>query len=126
MPTDDRAAGADGVLRGVREPLLEVRVARADDRDVGMRARELGGRRDHPRRADQRVLGRRVAVGRREERRPLDVRVVVRAAGGDAHEPDAELAAQVEEPVRLGEVEAETGRVGAERVAGQRGRVGDR
>ena len=38
---------------------------------------------DLPPDADERIFGRLVAVDRREDRRPLDVRIVVRAAAGD-------------------------------------------
>ena len=39
---------------------------------------------EQPRHAVQRILRRFVAVARRKQRRPLRVRTVVRAAGGDA------------------------------------------
>ena len=85
---------------------------------AGCACGELGGGGELAGHADERVLGRVVAVRRREVRRPLHVRVVVRAAGGDAHEPDAELGEGRAERVRLGEVDAEPGAVAAERVAG--------
>ena len=93
---------------------------------VGMRARQLGGRSDHAGRSDQRILGRGVAVGGREERGSLDVRVVVGAPGGDARETDAELAAQLEEAVGLREIDAATGLVATERVASDLGCLGYR
>ena len=79
----------------VRQPLLQVGVARADDRHVrGTRAFSRAVDVDLPRHAAQRILGRLVAVARRKQRRPLDVRAVVRAAGGHAHPADvARLAA---------------------------------
>ncbi len=68
---------------------------------------QLGGGGDHPSGSDERILGRRVPIGRRKERRALDVRVVVRAAGRDADQPDAQLPAQIEEAVGGFEVDSE-------------------
>ncbi len=77
------------VLADVRQPLLQVGVRRSDEDHVG--EFRLEHRRDAnlARDAVQRILGRLVAVGRREERRPDDVRAVVRAAGGQADPADA-------------------------------------
>ena len=82
---------ADVVLRHVRQPFLQVAVGGTDEdhpRKVALQhARSPAICRAH---AAQRILRRLVAVERRKQRRPLDVRVVVRAAGGDADPPDAE------------------------------------
>jgi hypothetical protein len=63
---------------------------------------ELGGHVNLPRHADERVFGRLVTVRGREQRRALDVRVVVGAPGGDIDQPDAQVFEQVKELVRLG------------------------
>ena len=84
-PGGTRAPVATNVTCGARRrPARRARVEQAGD-------------------ADERVLRRLVAVGRREVRRPLDVRAVVGAARGHAHEVDAE---QVEQR-RAARVEAE-------------------
>ena len=67
-------------------------------RGPGSRALSCAVAVDLPRHAAQRVLGRQVAVARREERRPLHVRVVVRAARGDVDPAHAQL---VEQPKQL-------------------------
>src|SRR4029079_15671053 len=51
--------------------------------------------------AAQRILRRLVAVEGRNQRRPLHVRVVVRAARGDADPPDAELLEHPQDAARL-------------------------
>ncbi|OQA40206.1 MAG: hypothetical protein BWY52_02927 [Chloroflexi bacterium ADurb.Bin325] len=78
---------------------------------------ELRRHRDLPCNAYQRVLRRLVAVRGREERGSLDVRVVVRAAAGDADQADAELGQEVEEALRLGQIQPQARAVAAERVA---------
>ncbi len=101
-----RLAALDHRLRDVRQPVLQVGVRAAHDRQRRMRVGDLGGRRQLARDPDERVLGRPVPVRRREVGRPLHVRVVVGAPGGDAHEPDAQVGERGTERVRLGEVDA--------------------
>src|SRR5919109_1128565 len=78
-----RPAMAHHVLRDVREVFLEVGVSRADEdwhriSDFGFRISDLilnlAHHSDLARHADQRVLGRLIAVARRVNRRALDVR----------------------------------------------------
>ena len=73
-------AVADGPLGRQGQPLLEVRIARSDDGQPRVPGLEPGRRPEVPGHADQRVLGREIAVGRREGGRPDHVRVVIRAA----------------------------------------------
>ena len=54
--------------------------------------------------ADERIFGRLVAVGWREERGALDVRIVVGAAGGEIDEGDVEISQELEELDGLGEI----------------------
>ena len=89
-----------------------------------MRGSQLGGHRQLSCNSDQRILGRLIAIGGREVGGPLDVRVVVGAAGGGADESDAQLAEHVEQGVGLGEVDAEPGVVTAEREPIRVGRLG--
>ncbi len=87
-------AGAHHMLAHIGQPLLQVGVAGADDRSgPGAAALSCGRGVDLPCHAGQRILGRLIAVGGREERRALDVRVVVGAAGRQADQPDAQVAA---------------------------------
>ena len=74
----------------LRQPLLEVAVGGADERHSGKCRLQPRRRVDLPGNAAQRILRRLVAVDRREQRRPLHVRVVVRRAAGDADRTDAE------------------------------------
>ena len=83
-PTKSVRPFAHRVLRHVRQPLLQIAVGRSDHHQV--REALLQPRRglDLPGDAAQRILRRQVAVERRKQRRPLGVRVVVRAPAGDA------------------------------------------
>ena len=73
-------AGPDGILRRVRQPFLQVGVAAAGNRQAREARLERGGVMDQTGYAGQRILGRLVPVGGREEGGALDVRIVVRAA----------------------------------------------
>ena len=57
--------------------------------------------------ADERIFGRLVAVARREDGRPLDVRIVVRAAASDVDRADAAGDEHAHQLDRLGEVDRE-------------------
>src|SRR5262245_20583122 len=74
----------------MRQPFLQVAVRRPDNDELRELLLQSGGDVDLPRYAAQRVFRRLVAVERREHRRPLRVRVVVRTAAADAHPADAE------------------------------------
>ena len=78
---------------------------------------QLGRDGDLPGDAGQRVFRRQIAVRRREQGRPLDVRVVVRAADRHAHQADVQRRQQVEEAERLRQVGADAAAVAAEGVA---------
>ncbi len=84
--------------------VLEVGVARADERQVGHGLLRLAAGVDLPPDADERVLRRRVAVRRRKGRRPLDVRHRIRTAGGQVHRAHAEIAEHPQQLDRLGQV----------------------
>ena len=90
-------AGTHDGLGHVRQIVLQVRVACADHRQSGKRllARPRGVNLASD--AGQRIFGWLVAVARREERRPLEVRVVVGAAGAHAGPADAEVAQDPQE-----------------------------
>ena len=88
----------------VGQPLLEIAVGRAHDDEAGEPPLERRRDRDLPRHADQRVLRRLIAVGGREERGALDVRVVVRAARGQVDEAHAQRLEQGEQARGLVEV----------------------
>ena len=109
------AAGGDG-LTDVGQPLLQVAVARPDDRDRRVGGGQLGSRRDEAGDAHERVLGWRVAVGRGEVRGTLHVGHVVRAPAARAEEADAQLLHDREELVGLGEVDSQPGAVASERI----------
>ena len=79
-PTKSIQPFAHHRLRDVRQIVLQVRVAGADQRQVGHRRFALARGVDLPHDADQRILRRLVAVAGRKDRRPLDVRIVVGAA----------------------------------------------
>src|SRR5439155_665782 len=72
---------AQHALAYVRQPLLQIRIGRANHDQLREAGLELGGRVDLPGHADQRVFRRLITIGGGKRRRPLDVRVVVRAAG---------------------------------------------
>jgi hypothetical protein len=92
----------------VRKPFLKIAV-RGTDKDHPRKVSLENRRRlDLPPHAAQRILRWLIAVDRRKQRRPLDVRVVVGTARGDADPPDAEafehpqdVAGIVERPVEL-------------------------
>jgi hypothetical protein len=73
-----------GVLRHVRQPLLQIAVGGSDEHQVRELLLQRSRRPNLPGHAAQRILGRQVAVERREHRGPLHVRVVVRAPAADA------------------------------------------
>ena len=87
-------------LADVRQPLLQIAVAGADDGERRELLLEHADRGNLARDADERILRRQVAVGRRKERRPLNVRVVVRAARGDAHPVDPGVDQRAQEGAR--------------------------
>ena len=109
-------------LRHVGQPLLEVGVAGPDDGQIRMPFGHLGRGGQQASDPHQRILGRGVAVRRREVGRTLHVRAVVGTPGGDAHQTDPQLGQHVEQPVRLGQVDAQARAVAAEGVA-RRGRT---
>ena len=98
------AATADHRLPDVGQPLLQVAVGRSDNAQGGEVL--LEGRRhgELPRDPLQGIFRRLVAVRRRKRRRALDVRVVVGAAGAEAHEIDAQFGEQRQEGTRVGQV----------------------
>src|SRR5262249_34583095 len=75
-----RPASAHIGSAGLRQELLQVTVTAADDRQVRKRALDLGGEAKVPGDADQRMLGRLVAIRRRILERPNDVGIRVRIA----------------------------------------------
>ena len=81
-PTKSHSPSRTLCCADVRQPLLQVAVGRADEHQPRKVALQERGRPNLPRDAAQRILRRLVAVERRKHRRPLHVRVVVRAAGG--------------------------------------------
>ena len=111
-----RAAGGHHRLRHVGQPFLQVRVAGTDHDRPGLVIGDRCGRLDLAGHAHERVFRREVPVGRREERRSLDVRAVVGAAGCGAHQTDTCLAEHVEQRERLREIEAVALVAGAEGV----------
>src|SRR5689334_14220271 len=78
------SALADYRLGDVRQPLLQIAISRTDDGELRKFTLELCHHRNLARDSDERILGRQIAVGRREERRPLDVRIVVGTASREA------------------------------------------
>src|SRR6185312_6435721 len=87
-PDEVDPAAADDGLRQVREEVLQVGVAAAHKAKISERLLEIAHDLELTHHADERILRRVIAVGRRIERRPDDVRIVVRAAGGDVDEAD--------------------------------------
>ena len=85
----------------MRQVFLQVAVARTDHEHVRRASLDRGGRIDLASAPGQWVLRRLIPVGRREQRRPLDVRVVVGTARRDVEQADVEFAKQVDEPVRV-------------------------
>ena len=100
-----RPAVAHHRLADVGQPLLQVRVPRADHGHVASAPDERRGGRHLTGDADERILGGQVAVGGWEQRWPLHMRAVVGAAGGRTHQTDAERAQHLDQRQRLGEVD---------------------
>ena len=115
-PDHRRAALFDHGLAHVGKPVLEVGVARPDDREEWVASGDLRGGGELAGHAHEWVFGWLVAVRWWEVGGPLHMRVVVRTPGGDAHQSDAELGDGVEEGVRLREVDAEPRAVATKRV----------
>jgi hypothetical protein len=115
-PTESTSPAADHGLGHVGQPLLEVGVARTDQHHLGSGSFQLGGEVQQAGDADERVFGRLVPVGGREQGRALHVGTGVRAPGGDAHQRHAERSEQVEQGERLGEVDPRAAAVAAERI----------
>ncbi len=78
---------------------------------------ELRSHGDLPRNTHQWIFGRSVGIGRREEGRALDVRVVIRAAASDAEHGDIKSDEQIQERARLAQVDTQPCAVAAERVS---------
>ena len=101
----------------MRQVLLKVGVARADDHQVRTARLHLGDHGQLAGHAHQRILRRLIPVRRREEGRALDVGIVVGAAAGEVDQPDAEVPEQVQEPEGLHQVPGDgVAGVGAESV----------
>src|SRR3569623_1424929 len=111
-------AAADHRLRDVREEVLQVCVAAAHQAEVGERLLQFAHDFELAHDADERILRRMIAVGRRIERRANDVRIVIGAGGRDVDETDAEPAHDLEERLGFGELVFERVlRIAAEGVA---------
>ena len=88
-------------MRDVRQPLLQVGVRRSDDRQRRMTGLQSRRGLDLPRDSDERILRWQIRVRRRKQRRPLDVGVVVRAAGGQTDPCHAQILQHGEQPVAV-------------------------
>ena len=91
-------------LRDMGQEVLEVRKARADEGQIGYVRFELPGHRGLPRHPDKGIFGRLVPVGRRKERRPLQVRIIRRAGRSEVDHVDADLFHQLEQPFGLTQI----------------------
>lgn len=92
-------------LGHLRQVVLQVRIARANHRQLGHRLLALPGGVDLPPHADQRILGRLVAVAGRKDGWPLDVRAIVGTAAGEVHGRDAPPPQTLQQCNRLGQVD---------------------
>ena len=115
-PTRSAQPWRDGGLGDVGQPVLQGRVARADQDGLRAGGFDLADGVDLAGHAHQRIFGRQVAVGGREVGRALDVRVVVRAAGGQADQVHAQPGQHLHQGDGLGQVDAQAGAVAAKGV----------
>src|SRR5579883_2195264 len=100
----------------MRQPFLQVRISGTHDHQRRAIAFQLGRDGEMPGDAGQGIFRRQIAVRRRKQGRTLEVRIVIRTAGGDAHQSNAERLEQIEESTRLGQIDAQPGAVAAEGV----------
>jgi|GEM_PF-5795298 hypothetical protein len=105
---------ADDALRDVRQLFLQVGLCRADHQQVGTVSFELRRHLDLSRDARERFILRLVAVRQRKRRRTREMRVVVGAAGCDAHHPDVERRQQIHGFYRFGKIDLQPPAVAAE------------
>ena len=110
---EDHAAEADGVdpagadrgLGHVRHVILQVRIAGADHRHFRHGLFALAGGVDLPRDADQRIFRRLIAVAGGKNGRPLNVRIVIRAAARQIHRRHAGAVQAADQFDRLAQID---------------------
>ena len=83
---------------------------------------ELARRFHLPRHSNQRIFRRQIAVRRRIQRRPLNVRIVVRASGGEIHQPNSISSSN--DKKRAGSVRSDLRRI--ERIHAESPAIGNR
>ena len=91
-------------LRHMRQEILKIRIRRSHDYKVRKLPLERTRHLHLPCNSHQRVLWRQISVGRRVERWPLDVRIVVRTSRRDVHQLNSKFLQQQQESLRFAQV----------------------
>ena len=95
---------ADRRLRHMRQIILQIAVRSSKHNQIRKSLLQFARHIHLPRHADQRVFRRLISVRRRIQRRPLNMRIVIRASRREVHQPNLQVFQQCEKLNRFRQI----------------------